>query len=155
MGAGILGETRAPANGWFRPWRPRPPGSILGGACALEPRGREADTRGEVPMRLTRPLLPLLALTLATGCATAVQGLPTASGVPYDEMRLTAAHRVLPFGTRVKVTNLANGRSTVVTINDRGPQPPDRIIDLSRRAAFKLGFERQGTTRVRLKVLRH
>ena len=128
-------------------------------------------------MRPTRLLLPLLALTLATGCATAggrhlasprgvqvgmasfyasrFQGHPTASGVPYDEMRLTAAHRVLPFGTRVKVTNLANGRSAVVTINDRGPQHPDRIIDLSRRAAFKLGFERQGTTRVRLKVLKH
>jgi rare lipoprotein A len=81
------------------------------------------------------------------------QGRPTASGVPYDEHRLTAAHRALPFGTRVQVTNLGNGRSTVVTINDRGPVPRDRVIDVSRRAARKLGFEQAGTARVRVKVL--
>src|SRR5437762_11851701 len=77
----------------------------------------------------------------------------TASGERYDERALTAAHRTLPFGTRVRVTNLANHRSVVVTINDRGRLPHRRVIDLSRRAASRLGFLRSGLTRVRVKVL--
>jgi rare lipoprotein A len=64
-----------------------------------------------------------------------------------------AAHRTLPFGTRVQVTNLGNGRSVIVTIVDRGPFAKGRIIDLSRRAARKLDFVRDGTARVRLEVL--
>jgi rare lipoprotein A len=66
---------------------------------------------------------------------------------------LTAAHRTLPFGTRVRVTNLENGRSVVVTITDRGPFRKGRVIDVSRRAAGKLGFLREGTTRVRVEVV--
>jgi rare lipoprotein A len=85
--------------------------------------------------------------------ASRFHGRPTASGATYDERRLTAAHRTLPFGTRVRVTNLANGRSAVVTITDRGPMRRDRIIDLSRRAARTLGFERSGTARVRVRVV--
>jgi len=77
----------------------------------------------------------------------------TASGVRYNENALTAAHHTLPFGTRVRVTNLANHRSVVVTINDRGRLPHGRVIDLSRRAASRLGFLRSGLTRVRVKVL--
>jgi len=80
-------------------------------------------------------------------------GARTASGERYDEKALTAAHRTLPFGTRVQVTNLANGRSVVVTITDRGPFARGRVIDLSRRAARKLDFLRDGTTRVRLEVV--
>lgn len=67
---------------------------------------------------------------------------------------LTAAHRTLPFGTRVRVTNLGNGRSVVVRINDRGPFVRGRIIDLSRHAAERLGFTRQGVTRVEVRVIR-
>jgi len=66
---------------------------------------------------------------------------------------LTAAHRTLEFGTRVRVTNLANLKSVVVTINDRGPYVSGRIIDLSRRAASALGFLRDGVTRVRVEPL--
>jgi rare lipoprotein A len=66
---------------------------------------------------------------------------------------MTAAHRTLPFGTRVRVTNLSNGEKTVVRINDRGPAIPNRIIDVSRAAAERLKFVRQGVTRVRLEVL--
>jgi len=80
-------------------------------------------------------------------------GSRTASGRRYDEKALTAAHRTLPFGTRVHVTNLENGRSVVVTITDRGPFARGRIIDLSRRAARALEFLRDGTARVRLTVV--
>jgi rare lipoprotein A len=90
---------------------------------------------------------------IASYYAPELRGRPTASGAAYDEHAYTAAHRTLPFGTRVRVTNLANGRHVVVTITDRGPAPRDRIIDVSRRVAYALGFERAGTTRVRLKVL--
>jgi rare lipoprotein A len=77
---------------------------------------------------------------------------PTASGELYDPERLTAAHRTLPFGTRVRVTNLENGRSVVVRINDRGPYGKGRVIDLSLRAARRLDFVEKGVTRVRLEV---
>lgn len=82
------------------------------------------------------------------------QGRSTASGEPFDMNALTAAHKRIPFGTMVKVTNLANKRSLVVRINDRGPYKRGRIIDVSRRGADLLGFEHQGTTRVRVTVLR-
>jgi len=77
----------------------------------------------------------------------------TASGERFDPKRLTAAHRSLPFGTRVRVTNLDNGRRVVVRINDRGPFMKGRVVDLSPAAARKLGFTGQGLARVRLDVL--
>lgn len=77
----------------------------------------------------------------------------TASGERYDETTLTAAHRTLPFGTHVRVTNLGNGRSVVVTIVDRGPFARGRVIDVSRLAARKLGFLRNGTAKVSLEIL--
>jgi rare lipoprotein A len=70
----------------------------------------------------------------------------------FDMHELTAAHRTLPFGTRVRVTNLANGRETVVRINDRGPFRRGRIIDVSYAAAGRLGFVGRGVTRVRVRV---
>jgi rare lipoprotein A len=81
------------------------------------------------------------------------QGRRTASGQRFDQDELTAAHRTLPFGTRVRVTNLKNSRSVVVTINDRGPFRRGRILDVSRRAASELGFLRAGVARVKLRVL--
>ena len=78
---------------------------------------------------------------------------PTASGERFDPKDLTAAHRTLPFGTRVRVTNLANGRRVVVRINDRGPFKKGRVLDVSPAAARKLGFASQGLARVRLDVL--
>jgi rare lipoprotein A len=81
------------------------------------------------------------------------QGRLTASGVRFDMNRLTAAHRQLPFGTRLEVTNLANGRTVTVVVNDRGPYVGRRIVDLSRKAADDLGFVRQGVTRVRIDAL--
>lgn len=80
-------------------------------------------------------------------------GRRTASGERYDEDDLCAAHRTLPFGTRVRLTNLKNGRTVVVTITDRGPFRRGRIVDVSKRAARELGFLRAGVARVRLEVL--
>jgi rare lipoprotein A len=77
----------------------------------------------------------------------------TASGERANPADLTAAHRALPFGTRVKVENLHNGRSVVVRINDRGPFVGGRIIDVTQAAASELGFLSRGTARVRLTVL--
>ena len=80
-------------------------------------------------------------------------GRTTASGEPYDMNALTAAHPKLPFGTKVRVTNLANGRSVVLRINDRGPYVKPRIIDVSRQAAERLGFRRAGLAKVRVEVI--
>jgi len=81
-------------------------------------------------------------------------GRPTASGEPYDMFRLTAAHRTLRLGTWVKVTNLRNGRSVIVRINDRGPVPKSRIIDLSFEAATLLDLRARGLQEVRLDVVK-
>lgn len=80
-------------------------------------------------------------------------GRLTANGEIFDPNELTAAHRTLPFGTRVRVVNLANGQSVVVRINDRGPFKPGRIIDLSRAAAERIGLVRSGTGQVRIELV--
>jgi rare lipoprotein A len=94
---------------------------------------------------------------LQTGKASwygdAHHGRKTASGETFDMNALTAAHRTLPLGTRVLVTNLANGRSIEVRINDRGPMVSDRIIDLSFAAARALGGVGAGVFRVRIAVV--
>ena len=79
-------------------------------------------------------------------------GKKTASGERYDSSGLTAAHRTLPLGAEIRVTNLANGRSVQVRVNDRGPHAQGRIVDLSSRAAAALGL-RTGVARVRLEIL--
>lgn len=85
--------------------------------------------------------------------ADSLNGRPTASGAPYDKNALTAAHNSLPFGTRVRVTNLTNDKSVVVTINDRGPKTKGRIIDLSRAAASQIGMLEAGVVKVRVEIL--
>ena len=124
------------------------------------------------PWKMKR-LLGLLALfSLLTGCASGLinpngydetgtasyygakhHGNKTASGEPFNQNALTAAHRQLPFGTQVKVTNLDNDKSVVVRINDRGPHTRGRLIDLSRKAAEQLGMISSGTARVRVQAL--
>ena len=80
-------------------------------------------------------------------------GRRTANGEIYDMNALTAAHKTLPMPVRVRVTNLDNGRSLVLKVNDRGPFVNGRIIDVSRRAAQLLGFQKQGTAKVRVAIL--
>jgi rare lipoprotein A len=77
----------------------------------------------------------------------------TANGERYSMHALTAAHRDLPFGTRLRVTSLETGRSVVVRVNDRGPSSPDRLIDLSYSAARIIGLVGHGRMRVRLDVI--
>jgi len=80
-------------------------------------------------------------------------GQRTANGEAHDQNSLVAAHRSLPFGTRVRVTNLSNGKQVIVRINDRGPFVRGRIIDLSRAAAKRIGMLDQGVARVRIEAL--
>jgi rare lipoprotein A len=81
-------------------------------------------------------------------------GRPTASGTPYRPGKLTAAHNTLPFGTKIKVTNTKTGRSVKVTVNDRGPHVKGRIVDLSKKAAKKIGLVDAGVAPVQLKVVK-
>jgi rare lipoprotein A len=90
---------------------------------------------------------------IASYYADDFNGKKTANGETYDMNGLTAAHRSLPFGTKVRVTNLENGRQVVVRINDRGPFQLSRIIDLSLGAAKELGMIANGTAKVKLEVI--
>jgi len=117
---------------------------ILAGLIACSPR----------PSATTGSSADAFAQTgLASWYSDALHGRLTASGVPYDRDALTAAHKTLPFGTRVRVTRTESSHSVDVTINDRGPFVEGRIIDLSRRAAEELDMLEDGVIRVRVVVL--
>ncbi len=103
------------------------------------PGGRRAEAR--------------LAHGTASFYATSLHGRRTASGERYDRHALTAAHRTLPFGTRLRVTNTRNGRQVVVRVNDRGPFHGGRVLDLSNAAADAIGMTRSGTARITYEVL--
>jgi rare lipoprotein A len=90
---------------------------------------------------------------MASYYAQSFAGQRTASGEPYRPGALTAAHRSAPFGSRIAVRNLGNGRAVTVRVNDRGPHMPGRIIDLSYAAAQAIGVTRSGTARVSLTLL--
>jgi rare lipoprotein A len=125
---------------------PSPPSLITGWATSV--------------VRLPVPEPPRGDIRAATG-DHALEGIAsfywqfamTASGERYDPQSLTAAHKTLPFGTRVRVTNLANGRATVVRINNRGPYRPGRVIDLSEAAADAIDMRARGIVPVRLEVV--
>jgi len=90
---------------------------------------------------------------VASWYGTKFQGRPTANGEPYSLYGMTAAHRTLPIPAYVKVTNLANARTAIVRVNDRGPFHAERIIDLTYAAAVKLGFAEQGTAKVLIEAI--
>lgn len=113
-----------------------PLAAVLAAACAHAPPPPEARRGGEVG--------------LASYYGGEFQGRRTASGSRYDMHALTCAHPTAPFGTRLRVTDLESGRSVVVTVNDRGPFAPGRVIDLSLAAARQLGMVRRGVVRVRV-----
>lgn len=91
---------------------------------------------------------------LASFYGRAHDGHATANGKRFDHRNFTAAHRDLPFGTLVRVTNLSNGRSVTVEITDRGPHIKSRVIDISLAAARALHMQNRGITRVRLEAFR-
>jgi rare lipoprotein A len=128
---------------------------------------------GPIPGRAPRrPVVLVLALGVLSACTVlpvgwtgrqsglaswygpGLYGRRTASGTVHTGAALTAAHRSLPFGTRVRVTNLNNGRTVVVVVDDRGPFVRGRVIDLSLAAARRLGMVRDGVVPVRLEVVR-
>jgi len=80
-------------------------------------------------------------------------GRKTASGERFDKYRYTGAHKMLPFGTIVKVTNLRNGKDVYVRVNDRGPYVSGRILDVSRAAAEVIGLKKRGIARVKVEVV--
>ena len=100
-----------------------------------------------------RPAVGTTEEGLASWYGHPYHGRHTTSGEIYDMEKMTAAHRTLPFGARVRVENLSNGREVEVRINDRGPFVEGRIIDLSRAAARKMAMLGPGTAQVRLRVL--
>jgi rare lipoprotein A len=82
-----------------------------------------------------------------------LHGRRTASGARFDNSAMTTGHQSLPFGTKVRVTSVKNGKSVVLRVNDRGPTQPNRIVDVTRAAAQRLGFVRAGLTEVKLEVV--
>ncbi len=120
---------------------------MLGGwlACVSVPRVEEVP-----PPRRGRPFVQV---GLASWYGPGFPGKRTASGEIFNMHALTAAHRSLPFGTRVRVTYLKTGRSVVVRINDRGPWKRGRIIDLSYAAARAIGLVTDGVGQVKLEVI--
>ncbi len=90
---------------------------------------------------------------LASYYADSFEGRATASGETFLQANRTAAHRLYPFGTMLRVTNLRNGLQTVVRVNDRGPFKEDRIVDLSRAAAQEIDMVNEGIARIRVEVL--
>jgi len=98
-------------------------------------------------------LRPYRARGVATWYGRKFQGKRTASGERYDMYAMTAAHTILPIPSYARVTNLANGRSVVVRINDRGPFHSDRLIDLSYAAAYKLGYAVAGSATVEVEAI--
>jgi rare lipoprotein A len=127
-------------------------GCAVAGLIVLSPR---SEAR---PLTLPGPLCmvhqaPEGEVGLASWYGAERQGMPTASGELFDKDRLTAAHRKLPLGTTVRVTNLKNLASTILKVNDRGPGIRGRVIDVSWAAAKQLGFLEAGLARVEIDVV--
>jgi rare lipoprotein A len=123
---------------------------------AMPPPGEKVGAPYSVYGRTYYPLLEVdeyVERGVASWYGKKFHGRTTSSGEVYDMYAPTAAHRILPFGTVVQVTNLTNGRKTVVTINDRGPFVKDRIIDLSQKAAHDLDMVEPGTASVEIEVV--
>jgi len=126
---------------------------ILLAACATARRGPESPDAGRPATPAPGTTAPKAQTGRASWYGEPHHGRKTASGEIYDMTQMTAAHRTLPLGTHVRVTNLGNGRSVVVRINDRGPYVGGRIIDLSQAAARELGAIGAGVVSVRVEVL--
>lgn len=129
----------------------------LGDEPLPEPRPRPDADPASIPERVLRAANGV-ALASVTGeasfYANRFEGRRTASGIPFRQNQMVAAHRSYPFGTILRVTNLGNDRSVNVRVVDRGPFGTERrILDLSRRAAQVLGYESEGRARVRVQVL--
>jgi rare lipoprotein A len=129
---------------------------VLAAAVAMAPGGlvkADVQSTADLAGALGRGLVTLVQEGIVSWYGAAFHDRRTASGERFDADALTMAHPSLPFGTRVKVTNLRNGRSIVVRVNDRGPFVGRRIADLSQAAAEELGMMRRGVAKARIEVL--
>ena len=130
---------------------------------AADPRWSATVTFTKAPLLVANPIprAPPRPVNPLTGKSHILEGIAsyywqdqmTATGERFDKTAMTAAHRTLPLGTRVRVTNAVNGRSVVVRINDRGPYKPGRIIDLSEAAGKLLDMEKVGLVPVKVTVI--
>ena len=132
--------------------RPAPPALLVAGLLIAVAGCAGPSSRTPVTPAGERPT-PRVEIGYASYYARAHHGRRTASGERFDRDALTAAHRTLPYGTRVRVTHLRNGRDVTVRINDRGPFRKGRLIDVSPAAARRLGMIAEGVARVRVEVL--
>jgi len=114
---------------------------------------RAFDNTPQAKLEIQKPIRLQKRFGVASWYGDKFQGKKTASGEIFDMNKFTAAHRTLPFNTRVRVTDMVSNKSVIVRINDRGPFVGDRIIDLSRAAAQSLGLTHRGTTDVRLDII--
>jgi len=148
-----IGDTRDDGPGGPLPSNPD---SIADARPRSEPLNRGANSPYTA---LGRKYVPYQALTpyrqrgIATWYGRKFHGKPTSSGERYDMYAMTAAHTILPIPSYARVTNLSNGRSVVVRVNDRGPFHAERIIDLSYAAAYKLGFVNAGSVWVEVEAI--
>jgi rare lipoprotein A len=140
--------THEQPSSWITILIPAPADELKPAANATPPATEQSNTMAKGPA-------PIIGFAHALeGLASYYwQGHQTSSGERFDRYALTAAHRTLPFGTKVRVTNLANGLSVIVQVNDRGPFEPGRVIDLSEAAAIAIGMTGGGITRVRLELV--
>jgi rare lipoprotein A len=127
-------------------------------APAVTPTAPVAAPALPAPTTMPAPAAPAVAAADATQGKVAhygakFNGRKTASGEVFNSNAMTMAHKTLPFGTRVKVTNVANGKSVVVRVNDRGPSTPDRVGDLTTGAARKIGMTKAGVVEAKLEVV--
>ncbi|MEI7970158.1 MAG: septal ring lytic transglycosylase RlpA family protein [Betaproteobacteria bacterium] len=116
-----------------------PRAETFGALDSVPGSGRELMQRGEVGF--------------ASFYSHEFKGRPTASGHRFDPLAPTAAHKTLPLGTAVRITNLENGRSATATINDRGPYVQGRVVDVSLALARQLGFVQAGMARVKVEIM--
>jgi len=145
----MLQPPMPPGVSWGRPANPAaPPAPASTGAAAVSEAALSIvpamDARLRVGERFTG---------VASYYGPEEQGRETASGAVFDDRKLTAAHRTLPFGTRLRVTYPATGRSVIVTINDRGPFWPYRTLDLSLAAARRIGLYDHGLGQVEMEII--
>lgn len=126
---------------------------LLGICLALAPAQAHASPRHSTQAEKSFSAVGQKASGLSAWYGQRAHGKPTASGKIFDSTQLTAAHRTLPFGTLVKVTNKRNKKSTVVKITDRGPSAKKYIIDISRQAANAIDMRKQGVAPVTLEIV--
>ena len=141
-------KTYGPALGWAVL-------CVAAGLCVFSPTvadGGRDDARAQAPVPVARAP-EWTQKGRVSWYGPGFHGRRTANGEVFDTNEMTMAHRTLPFGTEVRVTNLTNGRSVVLRVNDRGPYVRGRIADLSHAAAARLGFVDDGVTPARIEVI--